>query len=172
MLYVLPTAHAHPMVGTDDLGRVLSDDGIKRAQERAKEFSFVEVERVLTSPVIRCRQTAQIIFPGREYDVVEELYVPTELRNLFNARTATLHEYIEDDATGQVLYWAWNAMMGIHRELRRRKAMNIGIIGHAGFSDVIGAVLFPEHAEELSNLILHKAGGISITPRGLMLHES
>ena len=81
------------------------------------------------------------------------------LRDMASSKNGDLSDYIEGDTAGRLLRWGWDATIGIHRHIKVRRLTSIAIIGHAGFADIIAAFLFPEHAEELSKMLLHKSGG-------------
>lgn len=176
-LIVFPTAHSQD--GSDDRLRELSETGRHNAVQLRTNFKSFEVQLVLTSPALRCRQTAEILFPGRETIVVEELYVAGDLRSamlslrdtLSCQKNGNLGDYIEGDTAGCLLRWGWAATIGIHQKIKSPKVMSVGIVGHAGFADIIAALLFPEHAEELSKMILSKGGSVAITPSGLLQYN-
>lgn len=41
--------------------------------ELLKQRGYPDSERIYVSPMLRCRQSAEIIYPGRDYEVIEEL---------------------------------------------------------------------------------------------------
>lgn len=51
----------------------LSEEGIAALRERRQEGLYPPVARVVTSPLCRCRQTAQILYPDISGEVVQEL---------------------------------------------------------------------------------------------------
>lgn len=76
---------------------------IPEGEERARRVSptLPKVEHLYRSPLLRCRQTAQLLWPGVDETVVEELretdFGPFEGKN---------HEELKDDP----LYQAWLGM--------------------------------------------------------------
>lgn len=56
-------------------GRALLQEKLKKWREGQDKQTedFLEVDRVFVSPLKRCRQTAEILYPGREQIVIEDL---------------------------------------------------------------------------------------------------
>lgn len=50
----------------------LCDEGEKELLELKKTLDYPDIERLYTSPMLRCRQTADIIYPDTEYTVIDE----------------------------------------------------------------------------------------------------
>ena len=50
----------------------LCPEGIQELEKNRKDYPLT-AQRLFVSPMLRARQTAQILFPGREVCVVEEL---------------------------------------------------------------------------------------------------
>lgn len=70
----------HRYVGTTDeeltpKGRALLQEKLKkwREEQEKQRADFLAAERVFVSPLKRCRQTAEILYPGREQIVIEDL---------------------------------------------------------------------------------------------------
>ena len=83
-------------IGTTDLP--LNDKGRNELYDRLDRFVYPRFERVYTSPLQRCTETAEILFPDREIVVAEEF---RELHfGKFEGKTA--EELVGDDA-----YRAW-----------------------------------------------------------------
>lgn len=51
----------------------LSDKGINELWNKMDEFDYPKVQRVYSSPMKRCLETAEIIFPYREVQIVEDI---------------------------------------------------------------------------------------------------
>lgn len=51
----------------------LSDDGKAELVDKLDEFTYPKVQRVYSSPLKRCTETAEIIFPHREMLLVDDL---------------------------------------------------------------------------------------------------
>ncbi len=58
----------HRYVGTVD--EPLCDAGIKELTDLKESVSYPDVKTVFVSPMIRCRETARILFPGAEQVVI------------------------------------------------------------------------------------------------------
>ncbi len=58
-------------IGATDLP--LSPEGRQALKHRREQTSYPEVQALFTSPLLRCRQTAALLYPGREATPVEEL---------------------------------------------------------------------------------------------------
>ncbi len=72
----------------------LTDDGAAELSGKTDRYQYPHVQRVYSSPLTRCRETAEILFPDRE------LYIADDLRELnfglFEGKKAT--ELIGDEA--------------------------------------------------------------------------
>ena len=79
-------------IGTTDLP--LSDFGRNELCDKKEKFVYPRFERVYTSPLLRCTETAEILFPDREIVVAEEF---RELHfGKFEGKTAD--ELLRDEA--------------------------------------------------------------------------
>ena len=58
-------------IGVTDLA--LSLGGVAELTELKEKIQYPFVEKVYTSPLLRCRQTANILYPEQEADIVENL---------------------------------------------------------------------------------------------------
>lgn len=58
-------------IGVTDLPLSLS--GVAQLTELKEKIQYPFVEKVYTSPLLRCRQTANIIYPNQDADIVENL---------------------------------------------------------------------------------------------------
>ena len=67
-------------------------------RENLKKYQYPQVEMVFTSPMKRCMQTAETIYPGQQYQCIEELR-----ESDFGAFEG--HTYKE--LSGDVRYQAW-----------------------------------------------------------------
>lgn len=81
-------------IGTTDLPLIPEGEALARRAGAA----LPEVEHIYRSPLLRCRQTAELLWPGVEHTVVDDLketdFGPFEGKN---------HEELKDDP----LYQAW-----------------------------------------------------------------
>ena len=186
MLKIIAVRHgnAAPMVGGDDFGRPLSTKGIAQANARAASVATLGRTRlVLASPALRAIETAQAVFPGFNPVIVSELYLPIDpIDNQAGEEAfaklgyATLRTYIAQD-TGWLGRWGWNAVRGIRRELAKYVQPNlcdgtpfVGIVGHAVYSNMVGAMLYTEHAEKLFDIQLGEAEALVLRPDAELVH--
>ncbi len=51
----------------------LSDDGIKQIEQMKKDYDYPDVQAVFTSPLKRCRKTAELIHPDKQAIVINDL---------------------------------------------------------------------------------------------------
>lgn len=83
-------------IGTTDFP--LNDRGRSELLDKLDSFVYPRVERVYTSPLLRCTETAELLFPNRETVIAEEF---RELHfGIFEGKTA--EELIDDKE-----YMAW-----------------------------------------------------------------
>ena len=72
----------------------LSPEGVKELGQMRESIEYPDIERLYTSPMLRCRQSANIIYPGFEAHVIDEL---TEYDfGEFEGKTAEQLEKYED----------------------------------------------------------------------------
>lgn len=72
----------------------LCNDGIDELRALRDTVDYPDIERLYTSPMLRCRQTADIIYPDTGYTVIDEL---TEYDfGAFEGKTAKELEKTED----------------------------------------------------------------------------
>lgn len=186
MMRIIAVRHgnAAPMVGDDDFGRPLSAKGIVQANARAASVAALgRTGLVLASPALRAIETAQAVFPGFNPVIVPELYLPTDPADKLAGNAAfealgysSLRAYVEAD-TGWLHRWSWNAVRGIRRELAKHVQSGlrngtpfIGIVGHAVYSNMVGAMFFPEHAERLFDIQLGEAEALVLRPDTELIH--
>ena len=50
----------------------LCDEGVDELRALRDTVCYPDIERLYTSPMLRCRQTAQIIYPDTDYTVIDE----------------------------------------------------------------------------------------------------
>ena len=70
---------------TDEL---LCEEG----KEKLKEFFYPEPEAVFVSPLVRCRETAEILFPEKKLRIIDQLAESVTLETL---RIKTIWNYPE-----------------------------------------------------------------------------
>ena len=55
------------------IGKRTDEPLLQEAEERLKELNYGDVQAVYVSPMLRCTQTAKILFPGKKLNIIEEL---------------------------------------------------------------------------------------------------
>lgn len=50
----------------------LCEEGIKELRDLRETVDYPDIEKLYTSPMLRCKQTAEIIYPDTEYTVIDE----------------------------------------------------------------------------------------------------
>ncbi len=76
----------------------LCEQGVYQLQKLKEEYEYPQVQAVFTSPLLRCTQTAEILFPGVKQFVIQDL---REVHfGEFEGRKAT-------DLTGDAAYRRW-----------------------------------------------------------------
>lgn len=177
MMKLIAVRHGKAAPGDDDLTRVLSPQGIEQAKDRAESFNHHSIGLLLVSPATRAIETAKYVFPDIAQVIVPELYLPESAQDKLDCDAAftklgyaTTRAYVEAD-TGWLHRWSWNALRGIYREVHNRQLIpsEVAVVGHAVFSNLIGAVMFSEHAEQLLDLPLGEAQGYVAYQNGLAL---
>lgn len=51
----------------------LSPEGVKELKSIREDIEYPQIEKLYTSPMLRCKQSAAILYPGFEAQVVEEM---------------------------------------------------------------------------------------------------
>ncbi len=51
----------------------ICDEGVDELRMLRDTVDYPDIERLYTSPMLRCRQTAEIIYPDTDYTVIDEL---------------------------------------------------------------------------------------------------
>ena len=131
-------------VGQSDLP--LCDKGAEELEQLRREFSYPKVEMVYTSPLQRCVQTADILYPDVYTEQVEGLMDMNlgrfegktfdELRD-DEAFTAWLKNSFENtppggEETGAFQQRVACALRDIFEQMMHRKMTNIAVITHGG----------------------------------------
>ena len=50
----------------------LCDEGVDELRALRDTVDYPDIQRLYTSPMLRCKQTAQIVYPDTEYTVIDE----------------------------------------------------------------------------------------------------
>ena len=128
-------------------------------RENLKKYQYPQVEMVFTSPMKRCMQTAETIYPGQQYQCIEELR-----ESDFGAFEG--HTYKE--LSGDVRYQAWidsngtlpfpggesreafqercrEGFLKIMKEALTEKRETVAVVAHGGtLMSVLSAFAVPE----------------------------
>lgn len=95
------TANADAVLAGWSEGVGLTDRGRAEAERLAERLSGVEVARLVTSPLQRCRETAGLLLPGATAEVVEDLgechYGAWTGRPIVELTTEPLWRTVQDD---------------------------------------------------------------------------
>jgi broad specificity phosphatase PhoE len=61
----------------------LTEAGVAQCEDLKNRLAMVKVSKVLTSPMLRCLQTSQLVFQGLEVEVRPDLYEQGGMWNLY-----------------------------------------------------------------------------------------
>lgn len=136
------------------LDQPLSEEGIQKAQECAQDDTYPPMERIYVSPMLRARQTAEILFPQ-----AEQIVVPNLREMDFGDFEGRAYEDLKDDPA--YVQWADtecaascpNGESGTDFETRV----------HAAFSDLIDNALEQDAPQVV--LVSHGGVGMNIMAR-------
>ena len=123
----------------------LSPEGVRELKDLRENLEYPDIEALYTSPMLRCKQTASVIYPGFEPISVDEL---TEYDfGIFENKTASeleiLPEYLEwtsgkisatpdgEDTNDFIKRIALGINM-IVRDMMEKDITNAGVIMHGG----------------------------------------
>ncbi|MDY4069646.1 MAG: histidine phosphatase family protein [Lachnospiraceae bacterium] len=79
---------------------LLSDQGRDQLKELRRNHAYPEVERVFSSPAIRCRETAQVIYPDLEPELVYNLW-EFDFGNMDDRPIAEVRDFVGADRWAQ-----------------------------------------------------------------------
>ncbi len=136
-------------IGITDLP--LSAAGIEQVTRLKECFSDVEMERVFTSPLTRCRQTAAILLKGTDTEamVIDELkeinmgdwenqaidYIKDRFPEMYEKRGANIDTFVPPG--GESFAQLQKRVMPALEKIIVHTAGNVLIISHAGVNRVI-----------------------------------
>ncbi|HWQ41770.1 MAG TPA: histidine phosphatase family protein [Desulfosporosinus sp.] len=136
-------------IGVTDLP--LSDAGIRQVTRLKEYFSGIEIDKAFTSPLNRCRQTAEILLEGSNTNslVLNELkeinmgewenrtinYVFDHFREMYEKRGATIDVFIP--AGGESFEQLQKRVMPAFESIVENTRGNTLVISHAGVNRVI-----------------------------------
>lgn len=151
-------------IGITDLP--LSSEGIRQAGKLYDYFSHMALEKVYTSPLMRCVQTSEIIVGSRKIErvVVEELkemnmgdwegksfvYIKSRFPQQYENRGKHIDTFIPPG--GESFYQLQQRVMPAFDHIMRRAAGNVLVIAHAGVNRVILSKLLDFPLQEIFNV--------------------
>lgn len=125
----------------------LCPEGVQEARDLSQSHCYPEAEAVYTSPLLRCRQTAEILYPDRQLTVVEDLIELSfgefegksiaELRGL-PAYEAWLRDSMRNAPPGAAETGAQfaeriaNAMQSIVMDMTQNRCKSAAVVAHGG----------------------------------------
>ncbi len=123
----------------------LSPEGVRELGELRNMIEYPDIERLYTSPMLRCRQSANIIYPGFEPHIIDELteYDFGEFEGKTAAQLEIVPEYLEwtsgkldapagGESTVNFIKRQAFALNVIVRDMMQHDVTNAGVIMHGG----------------------------------------
>ncbi|MEX1026972.1 MAG: histidine phosphatase family protein [Candidatus Paceibacterota bacterium] len=173
----------------DHRNHILSAEGVELAKRRRELLGNPEFDLVLCSPLIRTRQTAQLV-AGLESDetiiTVPDLFYEddSEHGQLLNAMFerlghATLKKYLEDpngDAMRVIGKHGWQgvlAKIGVYKSHTRRLPERVLVVGHGVLINMLGIsmgvpadrLVHRAHKETQGFTVINLSGTVTLTKR-------
>ncbi len=123
----------------------LSPEGVRELGELRNMIEYPDIERLYTSPMLRCKQSANIIYPGFEPYVIDELteYDFGEFEGKTAAQLEIMPEYTQwtsgkldapkgGESTVNFIKRQALALNMIVRDMMQNDVTNAGVIMHGG----------------------------------------
>ena len=123
----------------------LSPEGVRELQQLREAMEYPDIERLYTSPMLRCCQSANIIYPGFEPHVIDELteYDFGEFEGKTAAQLELMPEYAEwtsgkleapsgGETTKNFVKRQALALNMIVRDMMQNDVTSAGVIMHGG----------------------------------------
>ncbi len=123
----------------------LSPEGVRELQEMKNMVEYPDIERLYTSPMLRCKQTANIIYSGFEPHIIDELteYDFGEFEGKTAAQLELNPEYADwtsgrlnaapgGETTTDFIKRQALALNMIVRDMMQHDVTNAGVIMHGG----------------------------------------
>ena len=137
----------------------LCEEGVNQLYELMEQYDYPYVDEVYASPLLRARQTAEILFPGCDYTAVENLreasFGPFEGKTMAQLRDdpeiakwiVPGSEYAPAGVEPSKAFYV-RCRMGIIQivdDMMRRGVTNAAVVTHAGvISTVLAALAYPK----------------------------
>ena len=137
----------------------LCEEGVDQLYELMEQYDYPYVDEVYASPLLRARQTAEILFPGCDYTAVENLreasFGPFEGKTMAQLRNdpefakwiVPGSEYAPDGVEPSRSFYV-RCRMGIIQivdDMMRRGVTNAAVVTHAGvISTALAALAYPK----------------------------
>lgn len=144
-------------IGVTDMP--LCEQGRRQLEELRESCDYPWVDRVFTSPMLRARQSAELLFPDRAVEVVDNLreldFGDFEGRTIEDLeKDAAFRQWISAPSTacppngesGQALTArATDAIAGIFARMMREKISSVAVVTHGGLiMNLLAAMGLPE----------------------------
>ncbi|MGN1319516.1 MAG: histidine phosphatase family protein [Acutalibacteraceae bacterium] len=123
----------------------LSPEGVRELQQLRQSLEYPDIERLYTSPLLRCKQSANIIYPGFEPVVIDELteYDFGEFEGKTAEQLELMPQYAEwtsgrleapegGESTANFIKRQALALNMIVRDMMDHDITNAGVIMHGG----------------------------------------
>lgn len=136
-------------IGVTDLP--LSAEGVKQAQKLKKFFHSINIEKAYVSPLVRCVQTADIIFENRDIEriLVKEFteinmgqwegktfkYIKSYFSEQFKKRGENIDTFVPPG--GESFKQLRDRVIPVYENIVENSVGNIIIISHAGVNRII-----------------------------------
>lgn len=169
--------HGNAEKGKVDIARPLNEKGRKQTQARRKKLGGTRFDLAITSPAVRCRQTAEILVEETNTPIVElqELYTAADVEIMWQVYErlvdAPLEAYLESEARELICAYGKSNAAKILAIIERygKGIQNVLIAGHTPLSQSIGYAItkFPS----LLSIRTDGAEGfqINLNTRGVVL---
>lgn len=139
----------------------LCAEGKAELQRLSEEFDYPGAAQVITSPMLRCLQTASILYPHREYLIVDNFrecdFGAFEGKTFDELREREdFRRWLEDsvnvsppggESTGEFIQRVVTTFSGLVNGLMRTKTTEVAMIVHGGvIMSILSALCYPKRA--------------------------
>ena len=170
-------------IGTTDFP--LTDKGRSELYDKLEQFVYPKVERVYSSPLLRCTETAEILFPDREIVMADEF---SELHfGKFEGKTAEelIHneEYRtwlkggmdakapEGESVAELCVRTYRGLHRILMEMMDEDMRHVAIVTHAGvISNAISCFGLPKY--DPKELVCEAGEGFEVQTSAMLWQQS
>ena len=131
-------------IGVTDLP--LSDEGKEEIKEKFESNDYPKVQKVYSSPLLRCTETAEIIFPDRELEVIDDLREMDfgDFEGISVSDLVELEAYKEwlkggmdnsppnGESLREMIMRSFNALQEILKDMMKEGLTHCGVVTHSG----------------------------------------